>query len=197
MDLKQWMIPVASAAMLMAAADAAWAQDRGDRGGRQAGQALAQIDLDGDGVISEAEFVDARLARAESRFLRRDRNGDGVISADDFEDVERPEPPEGADREAFRACVAEALGVELPEPREPGDRLAEVDLNGDEAIDLDEALISAEARALERFAILDGNGDGFVDRDEIRASLAQASELREIRRACRDQQAAVASFLEG
>lgn len=50
-------------------------QQRAERQQRR----LARLDADGDGRISQAEFVARRLAQME----RLDRNGDGVLDADD------------------------------------------------------------------------------------------------------------------
>ena len=39
---------------------------------------LAHLDTDGDGVVSLTEFIDANLARVETKFLRRDQNGESI-----------------------------------------------------------------------------------------------------------------------
>ena len=41
---------------------------------------FARLDSDGDGVVSEAEFGEARGGRLEKHFDRIDTNGDGMIS---------------------------------------------------------------------------------------------------------------------
>ncbi|MEM7704741.1 MAG: hypothetical protein AAF358_04265 [Pseudomonadota bacterium] len=146
------------------------------------------LDADGDRMVSQDEFLAARLARAERRFDRLDRDDDGQITEADLAD--RPEPPD-VDREALRACVEDALGIELPEPPEPGSRFDTIDLNGDGAITLEEALTSAEDRAVERFMNLDENADGQLERSEVRRPLRRAARLRQARRQClREQQEA-------
>lgn len=161
---------------------------------RGAGNILAQLDTNGDGVISLEEFVDARIARAEAGFDIRDENGDGLITEDEV-GRDRPEPPDGFDPAAFRACVEDQLGVELPEPPEPGSRFAEADLNGDGAIDLGEAISNATDNATERFLNLDDNADGVLDADELATIRARHRALREARRTCREQSADVAAVL--
>lgn len=49
---------------------------RGHMGGMGAAGFLARFDANGDGVVSEQEF----MAKAEARFQRLDRNHDGVIT---------------------------------------------------------------------------------------------------------------------
>ncbi|MDX1571693.1 MAG: EF-hand domain-containing protein [Xanthomonadales bacterium] len=155
---------------------------------------VERLDVNGDGVIDFDEFVEAKLVRAENRFNRRDRDGDGLLTAADFED--RPEPPDDIDRAELRVCVAEALGIDPPEPPEPGARFANADLDGNGAIDIGEALLAAEERAAERFSVLDENGDGVLDEDEIQAGLQRAANLRQIRRECREAQQDVADILD-
>ena len=50
----------------------------GERGGKK-GKMFEQHDTNGDGVISEAEF----LAKAKQKFAEKDTNGDGSISKDE------------------------------------------------------------------------------------------------------------------
>ncbi|MEM6574566.1 MAG: hypothetical protein AAF736_09865 [Pseudomonadota bacterium] len=146
------------------------------------------LDADGDRMVSQDEFLAARLARAERRFNRLDRDDDGQITETDLAD--RPEPPD-VDRDALRACIEDTLGVELPEPPEPGSRFDAIDVNGDGVITLEEALTSAEDRAVERFMNLDENADGQLERSEVRRPLRRAARLRQARRQClREQQEA-------
>ncbi|MBN9146408.1 MULTISPECIES: EF-hand domain-containing protein [unclassified Novosphingobium] len=70
--MKTYMIPVAAALLVPVAAHA-------QTGGRMA-DLFAGADTDHDGRISRTEFVAARNAH----FAQLDRNGDGVVSAADF-----------------------------------------------------------------------------------------------------------------
>lgn len=83
---------VAVAALVLTAAPS-WAEEaaggRAGRGGHNPGQMMQQMDTDGDGSVSKAEF----LAGAEARFTKMDKNGDGVLTKDDM-----PTRPEGGRR---------------------------------------------------------------------------------------------------
>jgi len=41
----------------------------------------AKLDMDGDGKITQKEFMDSNTKRAESKFAKLDTNKDGVIDA--------------------------------------------------------------------------------------------------------------------
>lgn len=55
---------------------------------------LAQSDVNRDGLITRAEFIDARRAR----FAKMDRNGDGYFSDDDLPRIVRKRAGEKLDR---------------------------------------------------------------------------------------------------
>ena len=141
------------------------------------------VDTNQDGVIDTDEFMEVRLARAQVRFDALDSNADGYLTEGEI--GERPEPPEDADPEAVRACVADTLGVELQELPEEGERFAELDLNDDGAVDFAESQDAAMSRALEAFAALDTNASGDVTPEEVGASLGRKAERRAAIRACR------------
>lgn len=162
-------------------------------GSRSAQRALAAIDSNGDGTVTLDEFAAASVARALSRFDARDANGDGLITTDEL--GERPEPPDEGARDAFRQCVADALGVEVPDGGEPGDRFDFADVNGDGAIDAAEAEAVAMERALTSFDRLDANADGVLVIAEFRRSLGRTAALRAIRRDCRQAQQDVDDLL--
>jgi Ca2+-binding EF-hand superfamily protein len=52
-------------------------------------EAFAEADLNGDGKLSGAEFVEAPF----SQFDAMDRNGDGVITFEEFREFERRYQP--------------------------------------------------------------------------------------------------------
>lgn len=168
----------------------------GDRDGprRPVARAIAQLDSDGDRQISQSEFVDARLDRATRRFERRDGDDDGFVSEADFEGRE---PPADFDVDAYRACVAEALAVDVPEPITRSDRFAAVDLDGDGLIDLEEALTHASLRAEDRFAALDTDRDGFLTAPEFLEGMADALRVRAVRRECRAEQELLSAVISG
>lgn len=49
----------------------------------RANKRFAVLDADGDGVVTEAEFSAAAIARSAALFSRMDRNSDGQIGRDD------------------------------------------------------------------------------------------------------------------
>lgn len=109
-------------------------------------------DSDGDGVLTEAEFAQAHLAR----MIEADTDGDGALSRDEL-------------RAGFEARMRE--GAER--------RFAQADADGDGALTLEEMQAAHEARDArsfeggrhgERFADADVDGDGALTEDEIRAS---------------------------
>jgi len=54
------------------------------RANERAEEAFADIDADGNGNVSQAEFSAAGAARIEAAFARMDENNDGELSADEF-----------------------------------------------------------------------------------------------------------------
>ncbi|MFK7957640.1 MAG: EF-hand domain-containing protein [Lysobacterales bacterium] len=150
------------------------------------------LDSNGDGQVSQDEFIAASAQRAERRFGRLDRNEDGIVTADDFADL--PERPD-VDRQALRSCIEQTLDITLPEPPDAGSRFDAADLDGDGVITLDEALVSAENTAIERFDRLDTNADGVLERSEVRQSRRRAARLRNTRRQCLDEQQEINAML--
>jgi len=101
----------------------------------------ANLDADGDGAVSAAEFD----ASAQQRFQRMDANHDGVVDAGELA--------------ALKARM-EARRGDRPGGR--GDKLAEMDADKDGRITEAEALAVSRAR----FAKLDANHDGKLDATE-------------------------------
>ena len=163
-------------------------------GPRSSAAIVDRLDTDGDGAISLTEFTDAAATRAEMRFSRVDQNADGEVTRDEIGPNQR-EIPEDFDRDAFRACVAEQLGVELPDRPDADARFEEADLDGNGAIDLNEAVSNATSRAMDRFAELDADGDGLLVSDEISRPRHRSRALREARRACKEQNQEISALL--
>ncbi len=68
-----------TAAGLILQATPVLAEHHGDKHGGKKGQMFAKYDTNGDGAISEAEF----LEKAKKKFAEKDTNGDGAISQDE------------------------------------------------------------------------------------------------------------------
>ena len=160
-------VPLASASPLLEKADL-------DKNGRVeqaefttfAAQRFSQIDVDGDGVLTEterAEFHKAQRAeRAQEHFEKMDSNHDASISEEEFS--------------LFREQRSEARRAERKEKREARHerrrqrhqemkmRVQGADSNQDGVIARDEH----EQAALRRFERLDSDGNGYLDdADEI------------------------------
>ena len=48
-------------------------------------QWFAKMDSNGDGQLSEKEYIDHKIKRAQMQFKDMDENGDGVVNPDEFE----------------------------------------------------------------------------------------------------------------
>ena len=88
---------------------------------------FAELDTDGDGSVSQAEFVAAAAARAEERaaeqFARLDADGDGVLSRDVLEN--RGRGGGMGERMISRLDTDESGGVSAEEFEAAKERMAE------------------------------------------------------------------------
>ena len=111
---------------------------------------FAEMDLNGDGVISHAEFV----AQREQKFARTDVNQDGLISFD----------------EAMAAKKA-VMGGQTPEAKGPrdgkGKMFTYLDIDRDGFISLEEMEVFSDRR----FKDMDSNLDGQVTLLEAKAAM--------------------------
>ncbi len=111
---------------------------------------FAEMDLNGDGVISHVEFV----AQREQKFARTDVNQDGLISFD----------------EAMAAKKAE-MGGKVPEAKGPrdgkGNMFTYLDVDRDGFISLEEMEVFSDRR----FKDMDSNLDGQVTLLEAKAAM--------------------------
>ena len=110
----------------------------------------ANLDANGDGVVSASEFDEA----AKLRFQRMDQNHDGVVDAAELAALKT----RMAERQADHPNAGRGGG-------ERGDMLAEMDADKDGQITQAEALAASQAR----FAELDTNKDGALDAGEQKA----------------------------
>lgn len=92
-------------------------------------QAFAAADLDGDGVVDEAEVVNDAIVG----FVATDTDGDGLISAPDLEEADRAALPgldaNGDGRLDFSEMIARKLA-----------QFAAADTDGDGVLSLEEVL---------------------------------------------------------
>jgi Ca2+-binding EF-hand superfamily protein len=166
----------------------------GSRFGQRRGPAFARqlerMDTDDDGQISEAEFVDFRLARLDETFERRDRNDDGLIGLDENPRPERPNRPNrpDLDREDLIACVRETLADFAPNAdMDFEERFENVDTDGNGSLTLAELSAALEQRAHETFARIDADDDGFITQEELKTRhQAQLDVRREVRECMRE-----------
>lgn len=164
------------------------------RGGFRRGPALERqlerLDADDDGQISENEFVDARLARVDDMFERRDRDGDGLISLEENERPERPDRPgrpdrPELDREEIIACVRQTIADFAPNAdMDMEERFENVDTDGNGSLSLTEVSAALATRAQETFAKIDADANGFVTEAELEAHHQAQLETRRVLRDC-------------
>lgn len=142
---------------------------------------INRADADGDGNVSEAEFVDLQTANTESRFAHRDRNADGSLDRD--EAGERERPGLDIDIEALRACIA-SYGED---PDDDMDRFTAADLDGDGLLSLVEFSTYLQQRAYVLFDRIDTNDDGYISPEEVQADHDERENHRRIVKACMEE----------
>ncbi len=86
--MKNTLFKIAALAALVGFTGSAFAAEGKKRG--------AKVDADGDGKVTQAEFVASVKDRmdegkAKTAFSKRDKNGDGVLSADEMKPAEGKE----------------------------------------------------------------------------------------------------------
>ncbi len=165
---------------------------KGGRGGGQGQRTtlLERLDSNGDGVLTQDEFIVLNAEKAERHFNYKDIDNDGVLSLEEFSTgnvrSHHLNDLEGLDTDALIQCMEEAVGYELPEHPDSETAFAAADTNADGSVDLDEFLVAGDVRAEERFDEIDGDGDGDgeLTSDEIVAFRLVMQERRDARRIC-------------
>jgi Ca2+-binding EF-hand superfamily protein len=147
-----------------------------------AGQAMARLDANDDGMIDLDEFLARFEDRPQHLLERRDVNEDGVLSRDELEPPARPQRPE-IDRAAVTACVQEEF-AEFADEAAPGARFDALDSNDDAVLDASELDAGRLARAEAQFTRLDTDVDGLLTPEELHAGHADRRELDQRVRAC-------------
>jgi Ca2+-binding EF-hand superfamily protein len=173
-----------STVLLTGAAGAAFAQESGDTFctddympiyGGAAGMAnaspFAEIDTDGDGMVSQAEYIACRNAAAGTESVETDRSAENLAAADT--DVDQK-----LTREEFLAAAAQVHGA-IAASSDPGPdhvtvlrRYIFIPVNAPE-VDMTSMTTEQVAAAFERqFDALDADGDDAVSREEWQETVA-------------------------
>jgi len=158
---------------------------RDDRSGKlrhKVARIFNAMDTDGSDTITLDEWLVKTTAKAERQFDRIDSDDDSLISLEEFQAI-GPDRNDDIDRDAVRACVADATGDDVPERPARDTAFDEIDTNDDGFIDLDEFLAVKTEGATNRFNHIDADGDGAITKQELAKALMQH---REHRRAVRD-----------
>lgn len=208
--MKKTMIAGVAAVALAAATGVAVAQTATPQAASQPGaerQHRLRGDADRDGRVTQAEFVDGRLARLAAS----DGNGDGTITPEEMQASRQARLTEMADKRFARLDADSNGAISRAEfdaghaaRGERGPRAAHADRRGGRhgpmrghgarpAAREHGPIVIADVRAklTEQFAKLDANGDGAVTADEQRAARqAWGEQRRERREARRTQQPA-------
>jgi Ca2+-binding EF-hand superfamily protein len=131
--------------------------------------AFAEMDTDGDGMVSQAEYIACRNAASGTQWVETDRGAENMAEADADEQLTREE---------FLAAAAQAHGA-VAASSDPGPdaiavlrRYIFVPVDAPEA---DMAAMTAEdaaARSERQFEAFDANADGSVSREEWQETAA-------------------------
>jgi Ca2+-binding EF-hand superfamily protein len=161
------------AAAVLTAGGAASAQtERGgtltrDQAQQRAAEAFARMDVNGDGVIDQAD----REARRQQMFDRLDANRDGSISREEFAAQRERRGEARAESGTGKERGFARRGMRGPGGMRPGAE-ARGPINQEQFV----------ASALERFDRIDANNDGTISAEERRAAREQMRTMRRDRR---------------
>ena len=201
-----WIGGVAAVA-LAASAGIVVAQEAPGQDPARQDRGMARADADGDGRISQAEFVAGRV----SRLTAVDANGDGTVTPEEMAAAREARQAGRADNHFARldadgnGAVTRAEYDAAREARserraERGDRGPRRGMRGPGRGQRwgggergPVVIAEAEARMADGFARLDANSDGFVTAEERQAARQGMREERRERRQQRRSQAAASS----
>ncbi|MFT4954009.1 MAG: hypothetical protein ACI8U3_000371 [Brevundimonas sp.] len=188
------------AALAMSGAAIAQTNDEGQRGWRMDADArvsqaefvdrrvarLTAMDANGDGVVAREEMQAQRQARMVERrnrmFERMDADSDGSITRAEYDASHAQRVERMAERRAERGEAGQRRGWRGHRGQRMGMRLDQ----GGQGVNIEQA----RQRATEQFGRMDADGDGFVTGAEMRAQREARRAERQARRAERRAQAA-------
>ncbi|MFN3814665.1 EF-hand domain-containing protein [Brevundimonas sp.] len=147
---------------------------------------LTAMDANGDGVVSREEMQAHRQARmGEMRgrmFERMDTNSDGTVTRSEYDAAHEQRREGMTERRAERGEASERRGGR----GHRGGQRAGMRLDRDgQGVNIEQA----RQRAVEQFAAMDANGDGYVTGAEMRAHREARRADHQARRADRRQPA--------
>jgi Ca2+-binding EF-hand superfamily protein len=198
----------------MVVAQQAQPQDPAQSTSRQ-DRLMARVDTNGDGRISQAEFVAGRVSRltatdtnrdgtvtreemmaarevrqdqrADQHFARLDGNNDGAVTRAEYDAAREARGERREERRAERGDRGPRRGMRGPGR---GHRMGGEGMRGERGERGPVVIAEVEARMAEGFAKLDANSDGYVTAEERQAARqSMRQERREHRRERRSQAA--------
>jgi Ca2+-binding EF-hand superfamily protein len=209
-----WIGGVAAVALAASAGIVVAQQAPSQDPGRQ-DRGMARADADGDGRLSQAEFVAGRISRlsavdtnadgtvtpeemaaarearqaerADRHFARLDADGNGAVTRAEYDAAREARSDRREDRRAERGDRGPRRGMRGPGR---GHRMGGEGMRGERG---PVVIAEVEARTAEGFARLDANSDGYVTAEERQSARQGMREERRERRQQRRSQAAAPS----
>jgi len=148
------------------------------------------LDADADGRVSLDEAVDAHRSRAVQMFGHIDQNEDGEVTLEELQQGRQNhhERHGNIDKDAFKTCLEDELGEDLPERPTPEARFNAIDTDQSGSISEEEFLAHSLDEWQQRFDAADVDESGDLDEDEVKALHRQKQGRGRIMRECAQAQ---------